>query len=146
MTVISNELQIKDIKFEDLSLLIPYSYLPPRGSVSLERPREVTTGSNINGQRYYIFGQRAVVKVLNIKPPEQYAIPGSMAQLLMNLWNLENILAATFTVTENYTTFDGSTKVWNKCIMLKEPVFTQLDGEELRYFYSYDISIGLLEE
>lgn len=146
MTVVINRLEIDTVKFEDLTGMDPYSYLPPRGSVLVDRPRVVKDGSNINGQKYYIFGERMGVKVMTIKSPGGYGIPGSMASTLMQLWDKDDILGTPFEIIENYTTFDGSTKTWNKCIMLEEPIFLPLMGEDLRYFYSYEITIGLLEE
>lgn len=146
MTVIINRLEIDTVKFEDLSGMDPYSYLPPRGSVLVDRPRVVKDGSNINGQKYYVYGERMGVKIMTIKSPAGYGIPGSMASTLVQLWDKDDILAAPFEIIENYSTFDGTTKTWNKCIILEEPVFLPLSGEELRYFYSYDLTIALLEE
>ena len=145
MTITINKLEIGTVKFEDITVpLTGYSYLPSRSGVKLDVPRQVTNGQNINGKGYYIYAQDMGIKILRIDPGQQYAIPGSMAQALMNLWDIPDPVAAPFVVVENYTTFDGTDKTWNKCIILEEPVFTPLEGVELRYFYNYKLVIGLL--
>jgi len=146
MTTIINRLEIDTVKFEDLTAIEPYSYLPTRGSVVLQYPRTVKSGTNINGQNYYVYGSKMATKIISIKSPPGYGIPGSMADALMQFWDIEDILGTPFEVIENYTSYDGSTRTWNKCIMLEEPIFLPLQGEELRYFYSYEMLIAIVEE
>lgn len=139
------ELQIGTIKFEDTTIVDKYSYLPPRSAVTIKRERAITTGQNINGLNYYLIAEQLSHPVMTIESPDGYGIPGTLAKGLMDLWKLPNPVATPFTVIENYSTFDGTTETWNKCIMIEEPVFEPLAGQDLRLYYTYRLTILLIK-
>jgi len=140
-----HELQIGTVKFEDVSGTEKYSFLPPRSAVKITTERAITTGQNINGVNYYLVAEQLSKPVMRIESPDGYAIPGSMAKLLMDIWKTPDPITNPFTVVENYSTFDGTTETWNKCIMIEEPVFEALSGQDLRLYYTYRLAILLIK-